>query len=173
MYYFVLLLWQTKAVIWGNTPYAANWCKDWLYLEHRVSVSGSLTIAPSLKKIWTGFSGLMCWSIISESKLLTFWKPADTNSGICASDVSSLPVMRLLLFGYLWASVYQCSVRAGLVHGKLKNQTYFRYQLPSMQSQTCFSALCEPNTQTPTLLKKKISLPFFLDECKKADSETF
>lgn len=22
-----------------NTPYAANWSKDWLYLEHRVAVS--------------------------------------------------------------------------------------------------------------------------------------
>lgn len=44
----------------------------------------------------------MCWSIISESQLLTFWKPANTDSGICAClDRSSLPLMHLHLFGCL------------------------------------------------------------------------
>lgn len=72
-----------------------------------------------------------------------------------------LSVRHLHLFRCSRASAFQCSVRPGLVHGKFKNQTYFGYQLPSMHSQTCFSALCDPSTQIPTLLKKIISLYHF------------
>lgn len=72
---------------------------------------------------------------------------------------SFLPDRHLHLFGCSRASAYQCSVRPGLVHGKFKNQTRFRYQLPSLHSQTCFSALCELNTQTLNYLKKK-KIPF-------------
>jgi len=51
----------------------------------------ALTIAPSLKKTWTDFSRGMCCSVIGGSKLLTFRKPANISSGICAClDVSSL-----------------------------------------------------------------------------------
>lgn len=82
---------------------------------------------------------------------------------------SFLPDMHLHLFGCSRASAYQCSVRPGLVHGKFKNQTRFRYQLPSLHSQTCFSALCELNTQTLNYLKKKNPFPyhFFLANMRK------
>lgn len=152
MYYFALLLWQTKAVIWGNTPYAANWCKDQLYLEHSVSEC-SLTIASFLKKTcqfqWTDVMVYYQWKQVVENQL------TQTVVSVHTWTYPLSLVMHLYLFGCLRASAYQCSVRPGLVHGKFKNQTYSRYQLPSMHSQTCFSALCEPNTQTPTLLKKK------------------
>lgn len=84
------------------------------------------------------------------------------NSGICAClDVSSLPFMRLLLFGCLQASANQCSAGAGLVHGKFKKQPYFGYKLPSVRHvfQHCVNPVLKNH---PHYLKKNLALYHFL-----------
>lgn len=85
------------------------------------------------------------------------------------------PFMPLFLFGCSGASANECSVSAGLGYSKVKNQHYFRYNLPATHHQTRISSLCEPNTRTPTALKKNksSSVPFFLGKSEKASLETW
>lgn len=130
MYYFVLLLWQTKAVIWGKYTICCQLVKGLVISGAQSSSECSLTIAPSQKKIWTDFSGVMCCSVIGGSELLTFWKPANTSSGICACvAVSSLP---LCVYFYLDAYEPQrISVQSGLDWPmEISKSTLFQKETP-------------------------------------------
>lgn len=131
MYYFVLLLWQTKAVIWGNAPYAANWSTNSLYLRDRMTASALQQLllcweepGPMTEQHITAVTAVEAVGI-SRSSLVE-------QRCLCLDGWFLSPFMCLFLFGCLLASANECSVSAGLGYSKFKNQHCFRYKLLPM-----------------------------------------